>query len=72
MNQMRLDGTPEILVSHTLVIEDSPRCIRTAKGLGMKNVGMASSYKAEELKDADLVINSLVGLELETLEKLFG
>jgi len=71
MNQMRLDGTPEILPTHTLVIEDSPRCIRTAKALGMKTVGMASSYKAEELKEADLVVDSLLGLELETLEKLF-
>ncbi len=71
MNQVRLDGTPEIQISETLVIEDSPRCIRTAKALGMKTVGMASSYKPEELKEADLVIDSLVGLELGTLEKLF-
>ncbi len=72
MNQMRLEGTREIMSVETLVIEDSPRCIQTAKGLGMKTVGMATSYKSEELKEADLVINSLVGLELETLEKLFG
>ena len=72
LNQGRLEGTPEIHASETLVIEDSPRCIRTAKALGMKTVGMATSYKPEELKDADKIINSLVGLELETLEKLFG
>ena len=58
-------------MSETLVIEDSPRCIRTANALGMKTVGMASSYKAEELKEANLVIDTLVGLEIETLEKLF-
>ena len=72
LNQMRLDGTLEIQVSETLVIEDSPRCIRTAKALGMKTVGMATSYKADELNEAHLVIDSLVGLELGTLEKLFG
>ena len=72
MNQMRLDGTSEILASQTVVIEDSPRCIRTAKNLGMKTVGMATSYKADELKEADLVVDSLVGLELDSLEKLFG
>lgn len=71
MNQSRLDGTPVIQKSETLVIEDSPRCIRTAKALGMKTAGMATSYKAEELKDADIIIDSLVGLELERLEKLF-
>jgi len=72
MNQSRLDGTSEIQASETLVIEDSPRCIKTANGLGMKTVGMATSYKPEELKDAHLVIDTLVGLEIETLEKLFG
>jgi len=72
MNQMRLDGTPVITASQTVVIEDSPRCIRTAKSLGMKTVGMATSYKAEDLKEADLIVNSLLGLELEALEKLFG
>jgi len=72
MNQVRLDGTPEILPSQTLVIEDSPRCIRTAKSLGMKTVGMATSYKSDELKEADLIIDSLVGLELDVLEKLFA
>lgn len=71
MNQSRLEGTAEIEPGQTLVIEDSPRCIRTAKGLGMKTVGMATSYKAEELREADLVTNSLVGLELDVLEKLF-
>jgi beta-phosphoglucomutase len=71
MNQTRLDGTPVIEASQTLVIEDSPRCIRTANSLGMKTVGMATSYKPEELKDAHLVIDTLVGLEIDTLEKLF-
>ena len=61
-----------IEASQTLVIEDSPRCIRTANALGMKTVGMATSYKPEDLKDAHLVIDTLVGLEVDTLEKLFG
>jgi beta-phosphoglucomutase len=71
MNLSRLDGTSVIEASQTLVIEDSPRCIRTANALGMKTVGMATSYKPDELKDAHFVIDSLVGLEIETLEKLF-
>jgi beta-phosphoglucomutase len=71
LNQVRLEGTTPIDVSETLVIEDSPRCVRTAKALGMKTVGMATSYKADELKEAHLVIDTLLGLELETLEKLF-
>ncbi|HVO32744.1 MAG TPA: HAD family phosphatase [Elusimicrobiota bacterium] len=72
LNERRLDGTPAIEPGQCLVIEDSPRCIRTARALGMKTIGMASSYKAEELRDADLVINSFVGFALETAEKLFS
>jgi beta-phosphoglucomutase len=72
LNQVRLEGTREIQSAETLVIEDSPRCIRTAKSLGMKTVGMATSYKPEELKESDLVVDSLVGLELDSLERLFG
>ena len=53
------------------MIEDSPRCIRTVKRLGMKAVGMATSYKAEELRGADLVIDTFVGFPLEKLEALF-
>lgn len=71
MNQVRLDGTPFITPAECLVIEDSPRCIRTAKALGMRTVGMATSYKPEELSEANLVVDTLVGLTLETLEKLF-
>jgi HAD superfamily hydrolase (TIGR01509 family) len=72
INQVRLEGTTAIQAGDTLVIEDSPRCIRTAKSLGMKTVGMATSYKPDHLREADLVVNSLVGLELSALEKLFG
>ena len=54
------------------MIEDSPRCIRTAKRLGMKTVGMATSYNAaEELHEPDLVIDTFVGFSLESLERLF-
>ncbi len=72
LNQVRLEGAPALEPAQTLVIEDSPRCIRTANALGMKTVGMASSYSAEELREANLVVNTLAGLELDALEKLFA
>jgi beta-phosphoglucomutase len=71
MNQVRLEGTDEIQLSQVLVIEDSPRCIRTARMLGMKTVGMATSYEPDQLTEAHLVVDSLVGLDFEKLEKLF-
>jgi len=72
MNQMRLDGTSEIRPSEVLVIEDSPRCIKTARALGMKTLGMATSYEAAQLAEAHRVVDSLVGLELADLENLFA
>lgn len=72
LNQVRLDGTPPIQPGETVVIEDSPRCIRTVKRLGMKAVGMASSYKKEELADADLVIDTFVRFPVRQLETLFA
>jgi beta-phosphoglucomutase len=71
LNQMRLDGTPEINSSEVVVIEDSPRCIRTVKGMGMKAVGMATSYPKDSLREADLVIDTFVRFPAEQLEKLF-
>jgi len=71
LNDMRLNGTPEIKPSEIVVIEDSPSCIRTVKGLGMKAVGMAGSFETAALSHADLVIDSFVGLSTEPLEKLF-
>jgi beta-phosphoglucomutase len=72
MNQVRLNGTPEITAIEVVVIEDSPRCIRTAKRLGMKTVGMATSYGPAELSEANLVIDTFVGFTLDRLETLCG
>jgi len=71
LNQMRLKDSPEIQAAEVVVIEDSPRCIRTAKRLGMKTVGMATSYKAADLGDADLIIDTFVGFPVQNLEALF-
>jgi beta-phosphoglucomutase len=72
LNEMRLQGSPEILASECLVIEDSIHGIAAARAAGMKGAAVTTSYKAEELKDAHHIIESLVGLELERLEKIFN
>jgi len=71
LNQTRLQGTEEIQPGECLVIEDSHHGIAAAKKAGMKAAAIPTSYKADQLTDAHLVIDSLVGLEMETLEKLF-
>ncbi len=72
LNRMRLDATPEIHASDVLVIEDSPRCIKSAKALGMKTVGLATSYPAAQLAEADRVLESLMAFEVADAEKLFA
>ena len=42
-----------------LVIEDAPAGIRSAHAGGMKAVGITSTFRADELHEADAVINAL-------------
>lgn len=48
-----------------LVIEDAPAGIRAAHAAGMKVIGLASTYKAEELSEADTVISALSELRVD-------
>ncbi|OGR89552.1 MAG: hypothetical protein A2992_03895 [Elusimicrobia bacterium RIFCSPLOWO2_01_FULL_59_12] len=71
LNERRLQGTEEIQARDCLVIEDSRHGVAAARSAGMKSAAITTSYKADQLTDADLVADSLMGLELERLEKLF-
>ncbi|HKP85075.1 MAG TPA: HAD family phosphatase [Blastocatellia bacterium] len=51
-----------------LVIEDSLHGIEAARLAGMPVLAVATSYPAEELSKADLVVESLDGLSFEALE----
>jgi beta-phosphoglucomutase len=72
LNGMRLQGSEEIRAGECLVIEDSLHGIAAAHAAGMKCAAVTTSYKKEELVKADRIVDSLVGLELQDLEKLFG
>lgn len=72
LNERRLQGTDEIKAGECLVIEDSRHGIAAARSAGMKSTAITTSYKADQLTDANLVVESLVGLELEKLERLFA
>ncbi len=72
LNQMRLSGSAEIKPGECLVIEDSIHGLSAAKAAGMKGVAVTTSYKADQLKDAELIIESMVGFGIEKLEKLFA
>ena len=55
-----------------LVIEDSKHGLKAAQEAGMRCMTITTSYKREELVGSDLIVDSLVGLTLEPLEKLFA
>jgi sugar-phosphatase len=49
-----------------LVIEDAPAGIRAARAAGMKAIGLASTYEALELAEADAIVSTLGELEIRT------
>jgi beta-phosphoglucomutase len=64
--------SPQIRPEECLVIEDSIHGITAAIGAGMRCLAITTSYDAEAIGKADLVVSSFVGLEIETLTALFS
>jgi HAD superfamily hydrolase (TIGR01509 family) len=54
----------------SVAIEDSKWGLASARGAGLRLVGVTSSYTAEELSDAELVVNGLEALTLPALDQL--
>ena len=48
-----------------LVLEDAPAGIRAAHAAGMKVIALASTYRPEELSEADAVISGLAELKVQ-------
>ncbi len=59
---------------HCLVVEDSVAGIQSAKGAGMRAVGVANTYPPEELRraGADAVIAELAMLTPEWIDRRFA
>ena len=55
-----------------VVIEDSYRGIQSAHTAGMQCVALATTYPAERLSEADLVLESLQGWTVERLQDRLG
>ena len=65
------DRVTDLAPEHCLVIEDSRPGVEAARRAGMRCLAVTNSYSATELADADLVVQSLAGIEWERLEALF-
>lgn len=55
-----------------LVIEDTPAGIESAKGAGLKVLAVTNSYEAKDLSNANVIVDSLEGLTVETLNRLLS
>jgi beta-phosphoglucomutase len=64
------EGQP-IAPQECVVIEDSVAGVEGAKRAGMRCAAVTNSFAADDLGRADLVVSSLEGLEVSTLEALF-
>jgi len=55
-----------------VAIEDSRWGLESARGAGLRCVGVTNSYPADELPGADLVVSGLQALTLAALDRLCG
>jgi beta-phosphoglucomutase-like phosphatase (HAD superfamily) len=53
-----------------IVIEDSPLGIDAARSAGMKCIGLATTYPASVLEDADMVFRAYSEIDLQMLRKM--
>lgn len=71
LNACSTKPASSILPEECLVIEDSIAGVQAAKAARMKCLAVTNSYPREQLKEADLIVDSLEGTLLESLERLF-
>ncbi|HET6419908.1 MAG TPA: HAD family phosphatase [Geobacteraceae bacterium] len=60
----------KIIPGACLAIEDTPAGIASAKGAGIPVLAVTNSHPAEKLQDASIIVDSLRGLTLETLDNM--
>ena len=60
----------ELDARRCVAIEDSRWGLESARGAGLRCIGVATSYAAEELHGAELVVHSLRDLTVPILDRL--
>ena len=65
-------STPAISPGECLVVEDSRHGVAAARAAGMRCLAITTSYPADALGDADLVVESFVGLDPQSIVEHFS
>ena len=55
-----------------VVIEDAVTGVTAAKAAGLKCIGVTTSFRRDELAEADIVVSSLEDVNLALLRRLIG
>jgi beta-phosphoglucomutase-like phosphatase (HAD superfamily) len=63
---------PALRAADCVAVEDSRWGIASARAAGLRTVGITSSYGADELVEADLVIGTVGDLDLASLQRLLS
>jgi beta-phosphoglucomutase len=66
------DAHPHLEAHRCVAIEDSRWGLASAAGAGLRCVGVTTSYGADELSDAELIVDGLHQLRVSDLEALVG
>jgi beta-phosphoglucomutase len=70
LERLREVSRREIDPRRAVAIEDSKWGLESAQGAGLRLVGLTTSYPADELTGAELVVDSLAALTLPALDRL--
>jgi beta-phosphoglucomutase len=68
--QLQRSSGRKLDAARVVAIEDSRWGLESARGAGLRCVGVATSYPASELTAAELVVDSLKALTIEMLDRL--
>lgn len=70
LKRLNVISDSSISAKQCVVVEDSHWGIISAKRAGMRIIGVTNSYTAGELKDADMIIDSVRNLKISDMQKL--
>jgi beta-phosphoglucomutase len=70
LERLNASREPKISPEQCLAFEDSIHGVRSVKAAGMQVVGLTTSYSAEDLCEADLVLPGLDGLGVKDVERM--